>query len=149
VVANEIRRLSKRTAEATREVTELINTVQSGIMGVQKSIEQGLDKVRQSSEMTDKAKELLAGLRAMVESNRSRMQKIAGGIGDMQRLSHQVGAAMENVASVSGRNASSIEEINVASKELSDQFTDVAGLAQSLENIALSQKELLAKFTVS
>ena len=47
VVANEIRRLSKRTAEATREVTELINTVQSGIVGVQKSIEQGLDKVRQ------------------------------------------------------------------------------------------------------
>jgi methyl-accepting chemotaxis protein len=149
VVANEIRRLSKRTAEATREVTELINTVQSGIVGVQKSIEQGLDKVRRSSEMTDKAKELLAGLRSMVDSNKSRMQKIAGGIGDMQRLSHQVGAAMENVASVSGRNASSIEEINVASKELSDQFTDVAGLAQSLENIALSQKELLAKFTVS
>jgi len=148
VVANEIRRLSRRTAEATREVTEMITTVQSGIAGVQKSIEQGLDKVRQSGEMTDKAKELMAGLRQMVDSNKSRMQKIAGGIADMQRLSHQVGAAMENVASVSGRNASAIEEINVASKELSDQFTDVAGLAQHLENIAQSQKELLAKFSV-
>jgi methyl-accepting chemotaxis protein len=148
VVANEIRRLSKRTTDATREVTELITTVQSGIGGVQKSIEQGLERVRQSGEMTDKAKELLAGLRSMVDSNKSRMQKIASGIGDMQRLSHQVGAAMENVASVSGRNASSIEEINVASKELSDQFTDVAGLAQNLENIAQSQKELLAKFSI-
>jgi methyl-accepting chemotaxis protein len=56
---------------------------------------------------------------------------------------------MENVASVSGRNAQAIEEINVASKQLSDQFTDVAGLAQNLENIAQSQQELLAKFTVS
>ena len=98
--------------------------------------------------MTDKAKELLADIRTMVESNKSRMQKIASGIGDMQRLSHQVGAAMENVASVSGRNAQAIEEINVASKQLSDQFTDVAGLAQNLENIAQSQQELLAKFSV-
>jgi methyl-accepting chemotaxis protein len=149
VVANEIRKLSKRTAEATREVTELISTVQNGITGVQKSIEQGLEKVKQSGEMTDKAKEVLASIRSMVDSNKSRMNKIAGGIGDMQRLSHQVGAAMENVASVSGRNAQAIEEINVASKQLSDQFTDVAGLAQNLENIAQSQQELLAKFTVS
>ena len=149
VVANEIRRLSKRTAEATREVTELISTVQHGIIGVQKSIEQGLEKVKQSGTITDKAKGLLTSIRTMVDSNKSRMNKIAAGIGDMQRLSHQVGAAMENVASVSGRNSQAIEEINVASRQLSDQFGDVAGLAQNLENIAQSQQALLAKFTVS
>jgi uncharacterized protein YoxC len=42
-----------------------------------------------------------------------------------------------------------VEDINVATRQLSDQFTDVAGLAQSLEVISQSQQKLLAKFSVS
>ncbi|MDM7925791.1 MAG: substrate-binding domain-containing protein [bacterium] len=149
VVANEIRRLAKRTAEATREVNELISTVQRGIVNVQKSMEEGLSRVHDSAVMTDKAKALLGGIRDLVEANQARMNKIASAISNMQRLSHQVGGAMQNVASVSGRNVQAVEDINVATRQLSDQFTDVAGLAQSLEVISQSQQKLLAKFTVS
>jgi methyl-accepting chemotaxis protein len=149
VVATEIRRLSKRTAEATREVDTLISTVQRGITNVQKTMEDGRGKVKASAALTDKAKAQLAQIRDLIEGNRGRMAKIAEAIGDMQRLSHQVGAAMESVAAVSGRNANAIEEINVATRQLNDQFTDAANLAQSLENIAQSQQELLAKFNVS
>jgi methyl-accepting chemotaxis protein len=149
VVANEIRRLAKRTAEATREVNEMISTVQRGIMNVQRSMDEGLAQVHDSAVMTDKAKTLLGGIRELVEANQNRMNKIASAINNMQRLSHQVGGAMQNVAAVSGRNVQAVEEINVATRQLSDQFTDVAGLAQSLEVISQSQQKLLAKFTVS
>jgi methyl-accepting chemotaxis protein len=148
VVANEIRRLSKRTAEATNEVTQLVGAVQRGINGAQRSIEQSLGMVKSSTQLTDKAKAMLSDIRKLVEANRSRISQIASSISDMQRISHQVGAAMENVSSVSTRNGNSIEEVNIATRQLNDQFSDVANLAQALEQISQSQQELLAKFNV-
>lgn len=149
VVANEIRKLARRTGEATREVTELIGAVQSGIGGVRRSMEEGLEKVRESVGLTDKAKEALSQIRQLVEANRIRMNKIALAMEEMQRLSHQVGIAMGTVAEVSDRNTQAIEEVNVATRQLNDQFAGVAALARSLEQMAQSQQELLAKFNVS
>jgi len=149
VVANEIRKLARSTGEATGEVTGLVGTVQSGIQEVERSMEAGLEKVQHSANLTDIAKGALGSIRELVESNRIRMGKIASAIGEMQRFSHQVGEAMGSVTTVSEKNAQAVEEIHTATEEMNAQFKEVASLARSLENMAQSEQELLAKFIVS
>ncbi len=149
VVANEIRKLARSTGEATGEVTGLVDTVQSGIQDVERSMQAGLERVQHSANLTDIAKGSLGSIRELVESNRARMDKIASAIGEMQKFSHQVGEAMGSVTTVSEKNAQAVEEIHAATEEMGAQFKEVALLARSLENMAQSEQELLAKFIVS
>jgi methyl-accepting chemotaxis protein len=149
VVANEIRRLARGTAEATGEVTGLVGAVQAGIRGVERSMGEGLERVRESTRLTDEAKEALGRIRELVEANRLRMNKIAGSIVEMQRFSHQVGESMRGVASISEQNTRAVEEVNTATQEMGVQFREVAELARGLESMAQSEQKLLAKFNVA
>lgn len=149
VVANEIRKLSKNTAEATKEVTELVEDVKTSITQVEKVMGEGLKRVRQSSEITDQASHSLGDIRDMVEIDQKRLMKIAASITNMQRFSHQVGAAMDNVAAVSESNGYAVEAVTVSTGEMNSQIKDVTGLAQRLEKLAESEQEMLAKFTVT
>ena len=149
VVANEIRKLAKNTANATQEVTELVGTVQNSIHKVEKVMAGGLEQVKESAQMTETAQNSLRNIKKLVEMDKERMQKIAGTIMDMQRFSNQVGEAMETVAVVSEKNAETIGQVNSATQQVSTQLGDLATLAQLLEQMSKGEQELLAKFILS
>lgn len=148
VVATEIRKLARKTGEATKEVTERVNAVQGGTAKVAKVMAAGLGKLKESSEMTDKANDALKTLRMQIETNQVRIQNIADAINDMQKLSQQVEEAMENVTSVSKSNAESVEEVNASTNSVSNRLEDVAHLALFMEDMAQTEQSLLAKFNL-
>ena len=148
-VANEIRKLARNTADATREVTELVNTVQSGIHKVEKVISVGLERIKESATMTGAAQNLLGDIRNLVKRDRERMEKIAGAITEMQRFSYQVGETMGSVALVSKKNTETVEQVNSATQQVSAQLKEVATLAKLLEQMSKGEQQLLAKFNVS
>ncbi|HDQ46423.1 MAG TPA: hypothetical protein ENN17_13145, partial [bacterium] len=149
VVAGEIRKLAKNTAEATKQVTELVYAVKTSIGQVEKVMSTGLKRAKKSAEQTDQASEILGEIRNLVEVDQKRLQKIATSITEMQKFSHQVGTAMDSVASASEKNAGAVEAVNVSTGEMSDQIKEASTMAQRLERLAQSEQEMLAKFTVS
>jgi len=60
VVAAEIRTLAERTSTATREITALVDNVQSQILEVQKVMGTGLDKVSQGAALAEQARKVLS-----------------------------------------------------------------------------------------
>ncbi len=149
VVANEIRKLAKNTAEATKQVTELVYAVKSSIGQVEKVMTAGLKRVKKSAEVTDLASGSLSEIRNLVEVDQQRLQKISTSIAEMQQFSHQVGTAMDSVAAVSEKNASAVEAVNISTSEMQSQIKETTAMAQKLEHLAQSEQEMLAKFTVS
>ena len=148
VVANEIRTLAKNTATATKEVGELIGTVQTDISKVEKVMSEGLEKVQHSSELTDNAMKALSEIQDMVEIDKQRIQNIARAMIDMQNSSHQVGEAMENVATASEKNMLAVEQVNTLTKDMTGQLNNVTDLAKSLEAMAKGEQQMLAKFSL-
>jgi len=148
-VANEIRKLARNTADATREVTELVNIVQSGIHKIEKVISIGLERIKESATMTGEAQDLLADIQSLVKRDRERMQKIAGAITEMQRFSYQVGETMGSVALVSEKNTKTVEQVNNATQQVSTQLKEVTTLAKLLEQMSKGEQQLLAKFNIS
>jgi methyl-accepting chemotaxis protein len=149
VVANEIRKLAKNTAEATQEVTGLVGTVQNSIREVEKVMSGGLKRVKESAEMTEAVQNSLSNIRQLVDVDKERMQKISGTITEMQHSSNQVGEAMETVAVVSKTNAETVEQVNNATQQVSTQLGDLATLAKLLEQMSKGEQELLVKFNLS
>jgi len=148
VVANEIRNLAKNTAEATREVAELINTVQSDIVQVEKVMTDGLGKVKNTITMTDKAMKGLDDIQKRVKIDKRRIQNIAQAMNNMQKSSHLVGEAMNHVAKASEKNIIVVEQVNSLTIEMTSQLEIVSELARSLESMAQGEQKMLAKFNV-
>jgi methyl-accepting chemotaxis protein len=149
VVAREIRSLAKNTSEATTEVANLIHSVQTAITRVEKVMTDGLDKMKQSASLTDHAVKSLGKIQDFVKLDKQRMKNIAEAMEKMQSTSRNVGTAMDNVASVSATNMSAISQVTALTKGMSDQLTAVSDLAQSLEAMARSEQQMLAKFILT
>lgn len=149
IVANEIRTLAKNASEATVEVTELISSVKNDITKVEKVMGDGLKKIQLSSTMTDKAGKALNEIKELVDVDQQRLKNIATSINKMQGFSHDVGDSMNNFAMITEQNTKSVESVSEATSEMSQQLSEVAALALSLEQMAQSEQELLAKFILT
>ncbi len=149
VVAGEIRSLAERTAQATREITDLIDTVQSRISAVEKVMGSGLVKVSHGTALAEQAGEALEEIRQAVEANRQRLTAISSSMNEMQAFSQQVGGAMNGLALASEQNAAAVQEVSASSREMSAQLEEVTELARSLARMAESEQQHLAKFTLT
>jgi len=149
VVAGEIRSLAERTAQATREITALVDSVQSQVREVQKVMGSGLDKVGQGAMLAEQAGKVLTEIREAVETNLQRLKTINTAMNEMQSFSHEVGGVMESVAAISEENAAAVQQVTASTKEMSSQLVDVTETAAALARMAESEQELLAKFNLS
>ena len=148
VVAREIRNLASQTSEATQEVALLIHSVQRSIESVDKVMSSGLKKMKQSGKLTDKAVKALMDIQSLVQSDKQRMQTIASALIKMQNSSHEVGEAMQQVASVSEMNRKSVNIVDSLTKSMSEQLQAINDLVLSMEDMARSEQQMLTKFTL-
>ncbi len=149
VVAGEIRSLAERTAQATREITELVASVKTGIEEVEKVMSGGLERVAHGANLAEQAGKVLGEIRQTVKDDQSRLKKIAAAMADMQAFSHQVGQVMESVATVSEENAAAIEEVSASTRAMTSQLREVTGLAESLTKMSEAEQQILAKFSLA
>jgi methyl-accepting chemotaxis protein len=148
VVAKEIRNLAKNTAGATREVAELVGTVQIDITKVGKVMSDGLSKLTQTTELTDNAMIALGEIQKRVAIDKERIQNIANAMTEMQDTSLNVGQAMEHVGHESDRNTSAVEQVNALTQDMTQHLEHVTRLAKSLELMARGEQQMLAKFSL-
>ncbi|MBN2413188.1 substrate-binding domain-containing protein [candidate division KSB1 bacterium] len=148
VVANEIRSLANNTANATKDVANVVELILSDIKKVNNLMEDDLTKVKNITVLTDEVKSTFAHIQQSVKVDQDRVHEIAMAILKMQQLSDDVGVAIENVAEVSERNATFVEEVFASTQTMSSQLQYVTSLAGSFRSMAKSEKELLAKFNL-
>jgi len=146
VVAGEIRSLAERTAEATREITALVGTVQACVQEVERAMVSGLEKVGQTAKGAAQATQLLADIRQSVAANQSRLSNIAASIAAMQTFSHAVGESMDGVSSISEENAAAVEEVTASTREMLGQLERASQMARNLSEMAQGEQQLLKKF---
>jgi methyl-accepting chemotaxis protein len=116
VVADEVRLLATRTAESTREIRDLIETLQDRVKDVVGVIKEGRDRTSQSTEDTTEIHAELNAILDSVEDIQSKnfviataveeqsgvAQEMAQNIHRISNLSHQTTAAVESTAKESG-----------------------------------------------
>ncbi|MBN1781095.1 substrate-binding domain-containing protein [bacterium] len=149
VVANEVRTLAKSTRDATQNAIQLVVAVRNGIDQVQRMMSKSLRLLHDTSSFTEDAKKNVENITRLVEVDQNRMQQIAEMIMQMQAYSNQVGEAMEKVADVSNKNVTTVERVNASTQEISRELEDMSELAQNLDNMAVGEQQLLAKFRLN
>ncbi len=119
VVADEVRKLAERTAQATSEISEMIKAIKDEVFRAVDSMDSASDKVKAGVELTSQAGNALEVIVRKADELEVMVQQIASATEEMSTTSGEISRDIEKIALVSKESSSGSEQTAQAALELS------------------------------
>jgi len=132
VVADEVRKLSERTAQSTGEITRMIGTIQTSTREAVSGIQAGVQSVERGVTLTGEAGTAIAELQEMA-------RRVASLVGEIAAALQEQSAASTDVAQRVEQIAQHAEETNASTAQTGDA-------ARSLEEISVRMLAAVNRF---
>ncbi|GAB4525916.1 MAG: hypothetical protein Tsb0014_05650 [Pleurocapsa sp.] len=111
IVAEEVRRLADRITESTKDIQQLVSTIQHNTTSVLQGIETSTSEVVNGSELVRKTKQILQTLAGTSEKIDTYLQSISSSTIDQTNTSRQVNEKMAGVATIAKNNSSEAQSV--------------------------------------
>lgn len=135
VVADEVRKLAERTAQATSEIEEMIKAIQNEVTKAVEIMDSATKKVDTGVKLTAQAGE---ALKEIVKSSN-----------DLQLMVQQIASATEEMSATSEQISKEILDIANASRDTTVSSQETAQAAVSLSKIATKLDDTVRFFRIS
>jgi methyl-accepting chemotaxis protein len=146
VVADEVRKLAERSREATREIGELITTVQGHTKQAVESMESGTREVEAGAVLANQAGAALEEIQSVVVAVASEVGNICVAAEEMLASSEEVSSAIADVAAIVEQSSAAAEEMSASSEEVSASISSVAASVEqqnaAVESLLISSQGL-------
>jgi methyl-accepting chemotaxis protein len=125
VVADEVRKLAERTAQATSEISDMIKAIKDEVFRAVDSMENASSKVNAGVELSSQAGDALEVIVRHADELQVMVQQIASATEEMSATAEEVSKDIEQIALVSKESSSSSEQTAQAALELSSLSTNL------------------------
>ncbi|HVG20094.1 MAG TPA: methyl-accepting chemotaxis protein [Blastocatellia bacterium] len=131
VVAEEIRKLAERSARATRDVGNLIKTIQKETSEALTAMDAGMQEVKGGSQLAGQASRALQDISAAVRQSSELIEEISAASEEQARVTSNLAAAMQTISSIT-------LETSAGAHETAQTIQSMVVLSEQL-NKAISQ----------
>lgn len=149
VVANEVRTLSEQSHQATNQVSDLINEIQSqvgktitAVKGDQLEIEAGRDLV-------DAASESFTYIQADIDNIANKIQTINASIQEINAGSEELVQTVQDAEEIAIKTSDHSTTVAAAAEEQSASIEEITSASESLANMAHELQELIGQFKLT
>jgi len=126
VVADEVRGLAERTARATVEIEQMIQTIQSETQTSVDLLTESVPQANQGVELSEATAKLLHELRASMLVTQERVQDVAGSTREQSLASNNIAQQVERIAVV-------VEETRNAMQQSAQEVAQLERLSKTLQ----------------
>lgn len=121
VVADEVRKLAERTTKATKEITDMIRSIQNETKGAVASMEQGIKQVEGGRVLASQAGESLGAILGYAQRVREMIQQVATAGEQQSAAAEEIARSVEGIAQVTKQSTLGAEQSASAAEELNRQ----------------------------
>jgi methyl-accepting chemotaxis protein len=174
VVSDEVRKLAERSAAATKEIADLIGSIQKGVkeatqvtlagsnavtegFKMAKEAGQSLEQIMQAASAVNDQVDLIAQKAQQVNTSTNALVKTIDAVGaitetnstateQMTASASQVSKSIETVAGIAEENSAATEEVSASAEEMSAQVQEIVASSQTLKEMAISLEKSVSAF---
>ena len=148
VVADEVRKLAERSGKATKEIAELITTIQKGTEKAVQAMEKDTQEVEIGSKLAHDAAQALAEIISMINKATEQIHKISGAADILSEGSTKAVEAIDSVAGITEENLAATDEMTTNSRQVINSVDSIFKLAEgtteTTQAVSASAQELTA-----
>jgi methyl-accepting chemotaxis protein len=160
VVAEEVRSLAERVAAATKEIAELIGSVQKSVDASVKVMEEGSAEMESGSKLATDASEELQRIVTAAEQKRAQIQEIIAVLGnvnavvqenlaateEMQAIATKVGQSVKTISDVAQENSAATQQMAASAQEMSAQVEEATAATHTVGAMADDLRQQIRVF---
>jgi methyl-accepting chemotaxis protein len=121
VVADEVRKLSEKTAQATRQVRDTVAAIQTETDQAISSVKEGLDEVDRSGERARRGGEALREIVAKIDTNSEMVSQIAMATQQQSATVSEISQNLDSIANLAAEVVTGVQETSGTAEGLGEQ----------------------------
>jgi len=129
VVADEIRGLSDRTSASTKEISNIVKTIQSEIADAVKAIDSNMNRAAESHTLVYKSGEDMARALEVAQKSAAMADAIERATGEQTKGLKQIAVSVENIRKMMEHTAKATQEQQTGTAHLLESVSDVKDAA--------------------
>jgi methyl-accepting chemotaxis protein len=127
VVADEVRKLAERTANSTKEISEMVQAIQHGTRGAVEGMEQGVERVNEGVLRAQRAGEAMGSIREAADQVLSTVAEISHALREQSVASAEIAKQVSMIARMAEENGTAVGSNHQTASRLGELATTLLG----------------------
>lgn len=149
VVADEVRKLAERSAQATKEIADLIATFQQSAEESAKAMTATYQQVAESAATVSESENALVSIITAVQKVQSQSGELERAQADVTKALEQVSDILQRLSAIAEQNAAATEELAATASDMNEQIRGVAHISEqasaAMEEVSAASEEVSAQ----
>jgi methyl-accepting chemotaxis protein len=146
VVADEVRKLAEQSAQATQEISSIIEEIQSSINNATDEMEQAMHAVGEQETAVEFTVQAFNQISVAIQDVVGKIQDVSRTAVMLSKNAADVKSGIEQVAVISQESAAATEEVAASTEEQTASSEEIAAAAGELAKLANELQEQVSNF---
>ena len=146
VVADEVRKLAENVSDSVREITTIIQGIQSDTKEVVVALEDGYNEVNTGTVQMAQTGQNFNAINDAIKQMVEKIEYVTNTLSDVTNESVLINTSIEEIASVAEESAAGIEQTAASSEQSASSMNEISSSANTLAELAESLNKEVSHF---